>query len=206
MKITTTKKPLLQRLFKTKYSTKTPTTKDIKEVAQQQNCSVKNIKEIVNDVKSKQPRTTVGTHDFVSSSKHLKHMEKNRHKMTTPYIRPQSSDPMSPNLKAVQMVTQNMDTLSPKTKKLTQITRSKHDTDFDIQLPPVSQNPPGDPDLAKQIQSLSRLVEQLQQLQSQKRSSRHSRLRKLQTRTCFRCHKRGHLAKDCRKHWRRNHN
>ena len=60
-------------------------------------------------------------------------------------------------------------------------------------------------DLAKQIQSLSCQVTQLQQLQSQRYSLRHYRLRRLQTRTSFRCHQRGHLAKDCRKHLRWNH-
>jgi len=55
---------------------------------------------------------------------------------------------------------------------------------------------------AKQIQSLSRHVTQLQQLQSQRYSLRPSHLRRLQTRTCFRCHNHGHLAKDCRKHLR----
>ena len=58
--------------------------------------------------------------------------------------------------------------------------------------------------LAKQIQSLSRIVTQLQHVQPQRYSLRPSRLRRLQTRTCFRCHNRGHLAKDCRKHLRGN--
>ena len=58
--------------------------------------------------------------------------------------------------------------------------------------------------LAKQIQSLSRIVTQLQHVQTQRFSLRPSRLRKLQTRTCFRCHNRGHLAKDCGKHLRVN--
>jgi len=106
---------------------------DIKKVVQEQDFSATQIKEIANDVKHKQHRAAADTNDFISKSKYLKHMEKKRQKMTTPYIRSQSSDPTPSTLKAVQTVTQNMDTLSPNTEKLTQITSSERGSDLTLQ-------------------------------------------------------------------------
>ena len=58
--------------------------------------------------------------------------------------------------------------------------------------------------LAQQLRSLSLQVAQVRQMQSQRNPFRHPGLGRIQTRTCFRCHKRGHLAKDCRKYLRWN--
>ena len=60
------------------------------------------------------------------------------------------------------------------------------------------------PHLDKQIYGSSHIVTQSQNGQPQRYKLRPFRLQRFQTRTCFRCHTRGHLAKDCRKHLRRN--
>ena len=69
MKMKTIKKPFLQRLLKTKYSKKQLQTTDNKKVIQEQDCSATHLKEIVKDVKHKQHRAAVDTHDFHSPSK-----------------------------------------------------------------------------------------------------------------------------------------
>ena len=138
MKIKTIKKPLLQRLLKTKYSKKQ--TADNKKVIQEQDCSATHLEEIAKDVKHKQHRAAIGTSNFLSPSKSLKHMEKKRQKRTTPYARSQSSDPTPSLQKAVQMVTQRMNTLSPKQDLRTQRTSRVHSADFDTPTPLMTEN------------------------------------------------------------------
>jgi len=76
MKIKTIKKPFLQRLLKTKYSRKHPQPTENQKVIQEQDCSATHLEEIAKDVKHKQHRAAVDTHNFLSPSKSLKHMEK----------------------------------------------------------------------------------------------------------------------------------
>ena len=58
MKIKTIKKPLLQRLLKTRYSKKQLQTADNKKVIQEQDCFATHLEEIAKDVKHKQHRAT----------------------------------------------------------------------------------------------------------------------------------------------------
>jgi len=96
----------------------------------------------------------------------------------------------------------------PNTRKVTetdQSIRSKTISTTDVhqqtnQLNTVHQTP--HPHLDKQIHSLSRIVTKRKNVQSQRYRLRPFRLQRLQTRTCFRCHNRGHLVKDCRQHLR----
>jgi len=143
MEIKTTKKSLLQRLFKTKDSKQISKTVNVDNITQKQNRYVTQIKPIANNVKHKPPRATVGTYDFISPLQPLAHMEKKRQKMTTPYIRSQSSDPTPSPLKTVQTVTQNMATLPPNIEELTQPTSSARGTVFDTPAPPVTEYAPG---------------------------------------------------------------
>jgi len=70
-------------------------------------------------------------------------MEQKRQKMTTPNACSQRSDHTPSIQKAVQMVTQNMNTLSPKIKERTQLTSSVHSADFDTPALLMTENVPG---------------------------------------------------------------
>ena len=139
MKIKNIKKPLLQRLLKTNYSKKTKQTADNKKVIQEQDCSATHLEEIEKDVKHKQHRAAAGTHNFLSPSKSLKHMKKQR-QTVTPYTHSQRSDPTPSLQKTVQMVTQRMNKLSPKLNLRTQLTSRVHSTDVATPAPLMIEN------------------------------------------------------------------